>query len=169
MSDVVFSPADVGASPDIIAQALPLELSPIKPRSPYSWEQDDSYDPNEDLLERFMVNMGPGVGTTRTSPGVLNVPLAGAGTALRASTPATAAAGVGSRTFNMQNLPGRATTPPGQGYLSRAARGKCPTVVQKQPRCVPHQNTSSTLSDAGSLRRSSTSGGRRRRRRRRWR
>ena len=44
-----------------VTQALPSELSSIKPRSLYSWEQDNSYDPNEDLLEQFVVNMGPGI------------------------------------------------------------------------------------------------------------
>ena len=161
------SPAGVGVSPDIIAQALPSDLSPVDPRSPYSWEQVDDYDPNDDLLEQFVVNMGPGVGTARTPPGDVNPPPAGVGAPLQASTPLPArgpAAGVGSTSFNTRNLPGRAPTPPGRGYLSAAARGKRPAVGYKQPRRVPRQNTPSTPSDLGSHRRSSasSSGGRRR-------
>ena len=101
------SPAGVGASPNIITQELPSELSPLQSRSPYLWEQEDSCNPNEDLLERFAVNMGQGTGTTRTSPTLLNVPAAGAGTPLRAGTLATQGAadgGVGSRALNTRNL-----------------------------------------------------------------
>ena len=154
------SPAGVGVSPDIIAQALPSDLSPLDPRSPYSWEQVDAYDPNDDLLEQFVVNMGPGVGTARTSPGDVNPPPAGVGAPLQASTPLLTqgpAAGVGSTAFNTRNLPGRASTPPGRGYLTAAARGKRPAVGYKQPRRVPSQNTPSTPSDPGSRRRSSAS------------
>ena len=161
------SPAGVGVSPDIIAQALPSDLSPVDPRSPYSWEQVDDYDPNDDLLEQFVVNMGPGVGTARTPPGDVNPPPAGVGAPLQASTPLPArgpAAGVGSTSFNTRNLPGRAPTPPGRGYLSAAARGKRPAVGYKQPRRVPRQNTPPTPSDPGSRRRSSASSGGSRRR-----
>ena len=96
------SPAGVGAFPNIISQALPSDLSPIEPRSPYLWEQDDSYDPNEDLLERYLVNMGPGAGTARMSPGVLNTPPAGDRTPVRTSTQTQGAtvASVGSTAFN---------------------------------------------------------------------
>lgn len=93
------SPAGVGASPDIIAQALRSELSPIGPTSPYSWEQDDFYDPNEALLERFVINYGLGTGIAPTSPAVLNTPLAGARTPVYTGIPVTtqgATVGVGS-------------------------------------------------------------------------
>ena len=73
------SPAGFGTSPSIIVQALPSDLSPVDPRSPYSWEEDDAYDPNEDLLERFVANLGPGAGTARSSPGGRNAPTAGIG------------------------------------------------------------------------------------------
>ena len=163
------SPAGVGASPSIIARALP---SPLSPGSPYSWEEmGQSYDPNDDLLERFVANMSPGTGTARRSPAVLNTPPAGAGAPVTTSTPIPGAtvAGVGSTAFNTRNLPGRSTTPPAQGYLSAAARGKQPVVAHKiprtrpttggkQPRRVPRQNMPSTPSDPGSWRRSSASG-----------
>ena len=56
-------------------------------------------------------------------------------------------------------IPGRATTPTGQAYLTAAQRGKRAVLAHKQPRRVPRQNTPSTRSDAGSPRRSSASGG----------
>ena len=166
------SPAGVGTSPDILAQALPTDLSPADFASPYSWEQDDAYDPNDDVLERYVTNLGPGAGTTSPLGG--NNTIAGVGTSPRTSTPTASVAGVG--TFNTRNLPGRAATPPGQGYLSAAARGKRPaaggktprarpTTGGKQPRRVPRQNTPPSPSDAGSLRRSSASSASRRSRR----
>ena len=171
MSRASMSPAGVGASPSIIARALP---SPLSPGSPYSWEEmDESYDPNDDLLERFMANMGPGTGTVRRSPAVLNTPPAGAGVPVTTSTPIPGATVAGVGTFNTRNVPGRSTTPPGQGYLSAAAQGKRPVVAHKtprtrpttsgkQPRRVPRQNTPSTPSDPESRRRSSASGSSRR-------
>ena len=84
--------------------------------------------------------MGPGVGTARTSPGLLNNPPAGAGTPVLTSTPLTtqgAAVGVGSTAFSTRNLPALATTSPGQGYLSAAARWKRPVAGHKQPRTRP--------------------------------
>ena len=162
------SPAGVGTSPSLLAQALPSDLSPLDIRSPYSWEEGDSYDPNDDLLNMFVTNLGPGVGTARRSPAALNTPPAGTGTPAATSTPRATVAGVG--TFTTRNIPGRASTPPGQEYLSAAARGKRPVVAHKtprtrptmggkQPRRVPRQNTPSTPSDPGSRRRSSASGG----------
>ena len=161
------SPAGVGTSPSLLAQALPSDLSPLDIRSPYSWEEMDSYDPNNDLLNMFVTNLGPGVGTTRRSPAARNTPPAGAGSPAATSTPRATVAGVG--TFTTRNVPGRASTPPGQEYLSAAARGKRPVVAHKtprtrpttggkQPRRVPRQNTPSTPSDPGSRRRSSASG-----------
>ena len=126
------SPAGVGTSPSLLAQALPSDLSPLDIRSPYSWEEvDDSYDPNDDLLNMFVTNLNPGAGTARRSPAALNTPPAGAGSPAATSTPRATVAGVG--TFTTRNLPGRATTPPGQEYLSAAARGKRPVVAHKTP------------------------------------
>ena len=79
------SPAGVGTSPSIIAQALPSDLSPLDLGSPYSWEQDDAYDPNEDILQRYVNQMGPGT------------PVAGIGTPPSTSTPRATVAGVGAR------------------------------------------------------------------------
>ena len=122
-------------SPSIIAQALPTDLSPVDPRSPYSWEQDDAYDSNEDLLERFVANLGPGAGTAWSSPGGRNAPTARIGTPVGTSTPAATVAGVG--TLNTRNIPGRSVTPTGQGYLTAAQRGKRPAVGSKTPDHVP--------------------------------
>ena len=145
------SPAGVGTLPSIIAQALPSDISPIDPRSPYSWEQDDAYDPNEDLLERFVVNMGPGAGTAATAP---------IASLVRTSTPIPTVAGVGAPAFTTRKIPGRSATPPGQGYLTAAQRGKRPAVGGKTPRSrpttggkvprrVPRQPTPSSSSDRG--------------------
>ena len=167
------SPAGFATSPSIIAQALLSDLSPVDPCSPYSWEQDDAYDPNEDLLERFVVNLGPGAGTARSSPGGRNAPTARIGTPVGTSTPAATVAGVG--TFTTNNIPGRSFNPPGQGYLTAAQRGQRPAVGRKTPRSrpttggkvprrVPCQPTPSSPSDPGSRRRSSvgsSNGGRR--------
>ena len=98
---------------------------------------------------------------------------AGIGTPVGTSTPAATVAGVG--TFTTRNIPGRSVTPPGQGYLTAAQRGKRPAVGRKTPRSrpttggkpprrVPRQPTPSSPSDPGSRRRSSvgsSNGGRR--------
>ena len=115
------SPAGVGTSPSIIAQALPSDLSPLDLGSPYSWEQDDAYDPNEDLLQRYVDQVGPGT------------PVAGIGTPPSTSTPRATVAGVG--TFTTRNIPGRRTTPPGREYLAS---------IGKRPRQVPPPSTPST-------------------------
>ena len=72
------NPAAVGTSPSIIQQALP---SPITPAA--SWASAGEEDP----LERFVDALTPGVGTSRRSPAVNNIPPAGAATPLRTSTP----------------------------------------------------------------------------------
>ena len=118
------SPAGVGTSPSIIAQALPSDLSPLDIGSPYSWEQDDAYDPNEDMLQRYVNQMGPGT------------PVAGIGTPPSTSTPRATVAGVG--TFTTRNVPGRRTTPPGRGYLTAAQRGKRPAAGGQTPAITPH-------------------------------
>ena len=115
------SPAGVGTSPSLLAQALPSDLSPIDLGSPYSWEQDDDYDPNEDLLQRYVDQVGPGT------------PVAGIGTPPSTSTPRATVAGVG--TFSTRNIPGRRTTPPGREYLAS---------IGKRPRQVPPPSTPST-------------------------
>ena len=116
------SPAGVGTSPSLLAQALPSDLSPLDLGSPYSWEQDDAYDPNEDLLQRYVDQVGPGT------------PVAGIGTPPPStSTPRATVAGVG--TFTTRNIPGRRTTPPGREYLAS---------IGKRPRQVPPPTTPST-------------------------
>ena len=141
-----------GAGTNIIQQALP---SPIEPMSPYaSWASPGG---DEDPLERFVDNLGPGVGTVRTSTPINNAPPAGAGTPLRASTPVRQGnvVGVGATT---------STTPPRR--LTAAERGKQAagpagrvSVAQKAPRRRPRAPTPSSPSDAGSRRRSSASNG----------
>ena len=126
------SPAGVGTSPSLLAQALPSDLSPLDLRSPYSWEQDDAYDPNEDLLQRY-------VDQVVTSP--LNAPVAGIGTPPSTSTPRATVAGVG--TFTTRNIPGRRTTPPGREYLAS---------IGKRPRQVPSPTPSTTRSRRSSAR-----------------
>ena len=126
------SPAGVGSSPSILAQALPSDLSPLDLGSPYSWEQDDAYDPNEDLLQRYVDQVGP-------SP--LNAPVAGIGTPPSTSTPRATVAGVG--TFTTRNIPGRRTTPPGREYL--ASIGKRPRQVPTPP-STPRSRRSSVRS-----------------------
>ena len=59
----------------------------------------------------------------------------------------------------LEAIPGQATTPTGQGYLTAAQRGKRAAAAHKKPRRVPRQNMPSTPSDAGSRKRSSASGG----------
>ena len=130
------SPAGVGTSPSIIAQALPSDLSPIDLRSPYSWEQDDAYDPNEDLLQRYVSQLGPAT------------PVACIGTPAGTSTPAATVAGVG--TFTTRNVPGRRTTPPGRGYL--ASIGKRPQQVAPSPTpSTPRSRRSSARSPRSSV------------------
>ena len=103
------------------------------------------------------VSPGIGVGTTNTSPSILtNVTVGVSGT----------------RTLRQQT--GRPPTPSGQGYLDdrptvgyktlvqrRSPKGKHPaaraTKGGKEPRRTARQNTPSSPSDAGSLRRSSAS------------
>ena len=97
---------------------------------------------------------GIGVGTTNTSPSILSNVTIGVG---------------GTRALQQQA--GRPTTPTGQGYLDdrstlgykRPGKGKQPltkrpTKGAKEPRRTARQNTPSSPSDAGSLRRSSASG-----------
>ena len=134
------SPAGVGTSPSILAQALPSDLSPLDLGSPYSWEQDDAYDPNEDLLQRYVGQVGPGT------------PVAGIGTPPSTSTPRATVAGVG--TFTTRNIPGRRTTPPGREYL--ASIGKRPRQVPPPP-STPRSRRSSASSrrSSASSRRSS--------------
>ena len=129
------SPAGVGTSPSIIAQALPSDLSPLDLRSPYSWEQDDAYDPNEDLLQHYVSQLGPAT------------PVAGIGTPAGTSTPAASVPGVG--TFTTRNVPGRRTTPPGRGYL--ASIGKRPRWVLTPPTpSTPRSRRSSARSPRSS-------------------
>ena len=130
------SPAGVGTSPSLLAQALPSDLSPLDTRSSYSWEEvDDPYDPNDDLLNMFVTNLGPGVGTARRSPAAMNTPPAGAGSPAATSTPRATVAGVG--TFTTRNIPGRATTPPGQEYLSVRREANDRWWLTKRPGHVP--------------------------------
>ena len=153
------NPAGVGTN--IIEQALP---SPIEPMSPYASWASPGY---EDPLERFVDNLTAGAGTARASTPIGNVPPAGVGTPLRASTPIQQgnAVGVGATTFGTRAIPGRAATPPGQTYLTAAQRGKGPaarprpTTAQKVPRRTPRASTPSSPSDAGSRRRDSVSSG----------
>ena len=104
-------------------------------------------------MYRYVANLGPGVGTSTTPP-VVNAPPAGTGTPSparssgRQSPVRGTAVGVGTTTtggLSTRNLPGRAATPPGRGYLAgqgspRASRGSPrpgpsrPTVGGKQPR-----------------------------------
>ena len=130
------SPAGVGTSPSILAQALPSDLSPLDLGSPYSWEQDDAYDPNEDLLQRYVDQVGPGT------------PVAGIGTPPSTSTPRATVAGVG--TFTTRNIPGRRTTPPGREYL--ASIGKRPRQVPPPPPSTPRSRRSSASSRRSSAR-----------------
>ena len=92
---------------------------------------------------------GIGVGTNNTSPSILTNETVGVG---------------GTRTLRQQT--GRPPTPSGQGYLDATPtvghkepvqRKKRPTKGAKEPRRTARQNTSSSPSDAGSLRRSSAS------------
>ena len=124
------SPAGVGTSPSIIAQALPSDLSLLDLGSPYSWEQDDAYDPNEDLLQRYVDQVGPGT------------PVAGIGTPPSTSTPRATVAGVG--TFTTRNIPGRRTTPPGREYL--ASIGKRPRQPTPSTPSTPRSRRSSARS-----------------------
>ena len=127
MSSAGSSPAGVGASPSILARALPSPLS-----GSYSWPSPTGFSSgDEDPLFQYVANLSPGVGTNTTPP-VVNAPPAGTGTPLparsipRSSPPVRGSAvGVGTTSsrggFSTRNLPGRASTPPGRGYL--AGRG----------------------------------------------
>ena len=132
------SPAGVGTSPSILAQALPSDLSPLDLRSPYSWEDDAT----EDLLQRYVDQVGP-------SP--INSPVAGIGTPATTSTPRATVAGVG--TFSTRNIPGRRTTPPGREYLVSIGKGARPTPRRSSTPSTPRSRRSSAIS-RGSARRS---------------
>ena len=151
MSSVGSSPAGVGGSPSILARALPSPLS-----GSYSWPSPTGFDSgDDDPLFRYVANLSPGVGTSTTPP-VVNTPPAGTGTPSparsggRQSPVRGTAVGVGTTTtttggLSTRNLPGRAATPPGRGYLagrgspragpSRGSPGPSrPTRGGKQPR-----------------------------------
>ena len=127
MSSAGSSPAGVGGSPSILARALPSPLS-----GSYSWPSPTGFSSgDDDPLFRYVANLSPGVGTS-TAPPVVNAPPAGTGTASparssgRQSPVRGTAVGVGTTTMttgglSTRNLPGRAATPPGRGYL--AGRG----------------------------------------------
>ena len=127
MSSVGSSPAGVGGSPSILARALPSPLL-----ESYSWPSPTGFSSGDnDPLFRYVANLGLGVGTS-TAPPVVNAPLAGTGTpsptrsSSRQSPVCGSAVGVGTTTtttggLSTRNLPGRAATPPGRGYL--AGRG----------------------------------------------
>ena len=137
MSSAGSSPAGVGGSPSILARALPSPLS-----GSYSWPSPTGFSSgDDDPLFRYVANLGPGVGTSTTPP-VVNTPPAGTGTASparsagRQSPVRGTAVGVGTTTtttggLSTRNLPGRAATPPGRGYL--AGRGS--------PRAGPSQGS----------------------------
>ena len=140
MSSAGSSPAGVGGSPSILARALPSPLSGSWP-SPTGFSSGD-----DDPLFRYVANLSPSVGTSTTPP-VVNAPPAGTGTPSparsggRQSPVRGTAVGVGTTTtggLSTRNLPGRAATPPGRGYL--AGRGSPrpgpsrPTRGGKQPR-----------------------------------
>ena len=120
------SSISVGGSPSILARALPSPLSG-------SWPSPTGFD----MLSQYVANLGPSVGTNVTPP-IQNTPPAGTGTpspALSSSPRSPLRSGAGG--LSTRNLPGRAPTPPGRGYLS-AARGRPgpsrPTCGGKQPR-----------------------------------
>ena len=138
MSSAGSSPAGVGGSPSILARALPSPLS-----GSYSWPSPTGFSSgDDDPLFRYVANLGPGVGTS-TAPPVDNAPPAGTGTPSparssgRQSPVRETAVGVGTTTttttggLSTRNLPGRAATPPGRGYL--AGRGS--------PRAGPSQGS----------------------------
>ena len=135
MSSVGSSPAGVGGSPSILARALPSPLS-----GSYSWPSPTGFSSgDDDPLFRYVANLGPGVGTS-TAPPVVNAPPAGTGTPSparssgRQSPVRGSAVGVGTTStggLSTRNLPGRAATPPGRGYL--AGRGS--------PRAGPSQGS----------------------------
>ena len=146
MSSAGSSPAGVGGSPSILARALPSPLS-----GTYSWPSPTGFESgDDDPLYRYVANWSPGVGTSTTPP-VVNAPPAGTGTPSparssgRQSPVRGTAVGVGTTTggLSTRNLPGRAATPPGRGYLAgRGSPGRGsprpgpsrPTRGGKQPR-----------------------------------
>ena len=136
MSSVGSLPAGVGASPSILARALPSPLS-----GSYSWPSPTGFSSgDDDPLFRYVANWSPGVGTSTTPPAGTGTP-SPARSSGHQSPVRGSAVGVGTTTttggFSTQNLPGRASTPPGRGYL--AGRGSPrpgpsrPTVGGKQP------------------------------------
>ena len=139
MSSAGSSPAGVGASPSILARALPSPLS-----GGSSWPSPTGFSSgNDDPLFRYVANWSPGVGT-HTTPPVVNAPPAGTGTPSparssgRQSPVRGSAVGVGTTRggFSTRNLPGRAPTPLGRGYLAgRGTPGPSrPTRGKRQPR-----------------------------------
>ena len=140
MSSVGSSPAGVGGSPSILARALPSPLS-----GTYSWPSPTGFSSGEDdPLYRYVANLGPGVSTSTTPP-VVNAPPAGTGTPSparssgRQSPVCGTAVGVGTTGgVSTRNLPGRAATPPGRGYL--AGRGS-PGSGRGSPRPGPSRPT----------------------------
>ena len=141
MSSVGSSPAGVGGSPSILARALPSPLL-----GSYSWPSPTGFSTDDDdPLFRYVANLSPGVGT-QAAPPVVNAPPAGTGTpsparsSARQSPVRGSAVGVGTTTggLSTRNLPGRAATPPGRGYLagrgSLRPRPSRPTRGGKQPR-----------------------------------
>ena len=143
MSSAGSSPAGVGASPSISARALPSPLS-----GSYSWLSPTGFSSgDDDPLFRYVANWSPGVGTSTTPP-VVNAPPAGTGTPspARSSGPQSpvrgSAVGVGTTSstggLSTRNLPGRAPTPPGRGYLAGGGSPRPgpsrPTRGGKQPR-----------------------------------
>ena len=74
MSSAGTSPAGVGASPSILARALPSPLS----RS-YSWPSPTGFESDNDPLLQYVANLSPGVGTNATPP-IVNSPPSGMGT-----------------------------------------------------------------------------------------
>ena len=142
MSSAGSSPAGVGGSPSILARALPSPLS-----GSYSWPSPTGFSSgDDDPLFRYVANLGPDVGTS-TAPPMDNAAPAGTGTPSpacssgRQSPVRGTAVGVGTTTtggLSTRNLPGRAATPPGRGYLAgrgspRAGRSRL-TRGGKQPR-----------------------------------
>ena len=143
------SPAGVGTTPSIIAQALPSPLSPLE-------DINLAYVYNDDFLSHYSQSLSPGVGTS-TMPPLMNTPPAGAGTAgprpLAQSTPIRSpsahsprstgsVAGIGaspppaqagpSGFSTRRDVPGRAPTPPGRGYMARTTTGRT-TMGYKTP------------------------------------
>ena len=127
---------------------MPSPLSPLE-------DIDLTYAYNDDFLSQYIQSLSPGVGTSTGTP-LQNTPPAGAGTAgpVAQSTPRRSAsaqssprstgsvAGVGasppparagpSGLDTRRDVPGRAPTPPGRGYLASTTTGRS-TVGYKTP------------------------------------